>query len=826
LENGAAGIHADSCEPHGKRSVFRLRVIATNFTKTAKNKKWGKPSLRNVKKVIIICFILFLATTFIVKEANAATSTAEIKITTEAGLAGKVMDGKGFLLKVTIENSGKDFKGDLLVPYSPSYEVGGQTLVSVDIPANSKKTYMVTMPGISSDSNYANNKMKLYSGSWKKGDEVTFAGVKEVRVNFISQQTLGILTDQYDKFKDLRKFSSNSIYTTELLKEDLPDQALALETVSYLLVDQFSLTELTDAQQQAIKNWIENGGILITGASTNGKQAYGNLETFMPLALGDQEMISLEAIDSKSKQQEKINGFQSSLTDGAKAIVLHNDQPIIAKKTLGGGKVMQTSFSLSDPAFLSWQGFNSWMEKILLAENTQHSANNQYSNSPISNLYYNFVESNEYFKNSTISTSILLIILAGYLLVIVPILYFMLKKIDKREHAWWIIPCLSILLSIGVFFTGAKDKIKNPQFNEMGIYQYNDNYLSGYQATTLLSNKSGDFTLTYDKNAYTPIPYLGYGELQVKAITSEKIKKNEIIFPEVEYWSSRTMFGKSSMPVEGGFSHEFDTTEKEVSGTITNHYPYDFARVFIWSGTEKIELGSLAAGETKNVKATHKHKYFSRPIDTNQGYYLYDYNGKDLNEYRELAASSMVLNTDYFKNVSTGDPLLIGITNEDIVKVGLTSGKVTKNSTNLIMEPITIANNFPGPFTLNEGNMEQKLTVIEGAIYNENFQYNDISLEDGKYLYTLGIPKSYEESSIALDSLTVQPMGNMGVKYSIYNKRTDDYEEVKSLFKVEKEKIGDYVDKNRKITIKVDKATNGDPYMQLPSVKVKGEIKE
>ena len=102
----------------------------------------------------------------------------------------------------------------------------------------------------------------------------------------------------------------------------------------------------------------------------------------------------------------------------------------------------------------------------------------------------------------------------------------MLKKIDKREHAWWIIPCLSILLSIGVFFTGAKDKIKNPQFNEMGIYQYNDNYLSGYQATTLLSNKSGDFTLTYDKNAYTPIPYLGYGELQVKAITSEKIKKN------------------------------------------------------------------------------------------------------------------------------------------------------------------------------------------------------------------------------------------------------------------------------------------------------------
>ncbi|MEM5595642.1 hypothetical protein AAHB53_03620 [Niallia circulans] len=81
--------------------------------------------------------------------------------------------------------------------------------------------------------------------------------------------------------------------------------------------------------------------------------------------------------------------------------------------------------------------------------------------------------------------------------------------------------------------------------------------------------------------------------------------------------------------------------------------------------------------------------------------------------------------------MTTGDPLLIGITNEDIIKVGLTSGKVTKNSTNLIMEPLTIANNFPGPFTLNEGDMYQKLAVVKGTVYNQNFQENDFTLEDG-----------------------------------------------------------------------------------------------
>lgn len=781
--------------------------------------------MRKVKKVLIICFVLFLATTFITKEANAAT-TAGIKITTEAGLDGKVIDGKGFSLKVTIENTENDFKGDLLIPYSPSYDIGGQTLVPVDIPANSKKTYTVTIPGVSSDSNYASNKMKLYRGSWQKDEEVSFTGVKELRLTLISEQTLGILTDRYDKFKDLRMLPSNSIYTTELLKEEIPDQALALETLSFLLVDQFSLTELTDAQQQAIKKWIENGGIFITGATTNGKQTYGNLESLMPLALGNEEEIPLSGIDTKTKEQEKIAAFQASLTDGSDAITIHNEQPLVAKKNLGKGKIIQTAFSLSDPALLNWQGFTSWMENILRTENTQLTANYQYSGNPLSSLYYQFVESNEYFKSSTITTGLLLVILAGYLVIIVPILYFVLKKYDKREHAWWIIPSLSILLSLGMFITGAKDKIKNPQLNEMGIYQYSNNYLSGYQATTLLSNKSDDFALTYDQDTYTPFPYLGYGELRVKAITKEKVKNSEIIFPDVEYWSSRTMYGKSTLPISGGFSHDFDATEKDISGTITNHYPFDFTKVFIWSGNEKIELGSIAAGETKKVHVTHKHKYFSRPNGNGNSFYTYDYNGHDLKEFRELVAESMVLNTDYFENVSTGDPMLIAITNEDIVNVGVAGGKVTKNSTNLIMEPIILANHFPGEFSINERNMEQKLTVIDGSIYSEDFQNGDISLEDGEYRYTLEIPKSYDAKSLIVDSLTVQPKGNAGVKYSIYNKETDAYEEIKSLFKVDKAKISSYIDENRKIDMKVDKATNGDPYIQLPSVKIKGEIKE
>ncbi|HWJ80469.1 MAG TPA: hypothetical protein VNR61_20595 [Niallia sp.] len=777
------------------------------------------------KKVFILGIVFFLAFLFITEEAIAATDSS-ISITTEAGLDGKVVDGKAFLLKVTLENSGKDFKGDLLIPFSPSYETGGYNVVNVDIPANSKKTYSVTVPGISSDSNYTNNKMKLYEGKWQDGKSVTFLGKKEVTIQLITEYTLGILSDHYDQFKELRKIPSYSIHTTEITKDDLPDNDTALDTLSFLLVDQFALSDLSESQQQALKKWIQNGGVLLTSGTKNGKQAYGNLETDMPLSLGDEkESMSVTALQN-SKEEFQLESFQSKLTKQAEAISIHNNQPILGVTSLGEGKIIQSSFSLSDNKLVNWQEYSRWIGNVLLTNTNEQLVNSQYGGNPLNNLYYGFAESNEYFKSSAISLGTLLLILAIYLIIIVPILYFGLKKMDKREHAWWIIPVISIVLSVGMFISGAKDRIGNVQFNEMGIYQFKNQQLNGYQATTLLSNKSGDFTLTYDKADYHLLPYKTDGSLMKDAVIKEKRKSNEIIFPSVEYWSSRTMFGTSSLTQKEGFTHKFTLTEDKISGELTNHFPYSFYKVFIWSGNEQLDIGAIKAGETKKINITRKEKYFKKPFDSTYGSSGYDYNGKDINEYRELVLKDAINANNLWQGASFGSPLIIGITKDEIVDVRLVEGKAKKNITNMILQPLNVTNHFPGKLTLQEDDLDQDIEIINGKIYSMNFANDDLMVEDGEYIYSLSVPDSYQSEKLSFDSLTILPVTNLGLKLSVYNHKNKEYETFNTNFTANKEKVEAYFDGNKQIKIKVEKATNGDPYLQLPTVKIKGEIKE
>ncbi|MGW6250013.1 hypothetical protein ACWF7H_00125 [Peribacillus butanolivorans] len=66
-----------------------------------------------------------------------------------------------------------------------------------------------------------------------------------------------------------------------------------------------------------------------------------------------------------------------------------------------------------------------------------------------------------------------------------------MKKIDKRERAWWNIPLIACITSVLTFTVGAKDRLAQPQLNQLGIYHSKDGQLVGLQSDVLLSNKVG-----------------------------------------------------------------------------------------------------------------------------------------------------------------------------------------------------------------------------------------------------------------------------------------------------------------------------------------------
>ncbi|GIQ66552.1 hypothetical protein PACILC2_51200 [Paenibacillus cisolokensis] len=53
---------------------------------------------------------------------------------------------------------------------------------------------------------------------------------------------------------------------------------------------------------------------------------------------------------------------------------------------------------------------------------------------------------------------ILLVCFLIYLVLVAPVIYLLLYKIDKREWAWWLIPAVSVATSIVIFLVGVADK--------------------------------------------------------------------------------------------------------------------------------------------------------------------------------------------------------------------------------------------------------------------------------------------------------------------------------------------------------------------------------
>src|SRR5699024_2375253 len=84
-------------------------------------------------------------------------------------------------------------------------------------------------------------------------------------------------------------------------------------------------------------------------------------------------------------------------------------------------------------------------------------------------------------------------------IIIGPILYFVLRKFDKREYAWGLIPVIALVTAVAIFFIGGKDRLVKPQIQQLALFRVNnDQSVTGVYSNSLLTNKAGDYLFTMD----------------------------------------------------------------------------------------------------------------------------------------------------------------------------------------------------------------------------------------------------------------------------------------------------------------------------------------
>ncbi|HJF32777.1 MAG TPA: hypothetical protein K8V56_13525 [Sporosarcina psychrophila] len=796
------------------------------------------------KKFAVFLFLLIGSIAF--NPTVHALATPDLKVSVSAGIDGKAKEGKGAPLKIIVENNGTAFSGDLVIDVPDSYRTGSGEAIPLDIGSGETKTISLVIPKMTDiggmNGMSTTKTIYLYEGGWAKGKEIVHKGAQQLTTALYDDESTFIVTftDNPDRLAALKNSqilntTNNQIISTSKMGEaNIPEEAAGWGAADFIIIDEYPLADLSSKKQEALLGWVRLGGILVIGGSDNVKAEAGVFSDYLPLTLKGRTGANSEVLNNWAGTEGFDGQIPSYLSElNAQALPLLEDagNVIVAYSQAGKGRVVQTAFSVGDDPIAKMTGMPALWSTIFDATGYSVQLGQHNYDNPSDAIVYSVGDSNELFPSFKVSAPLLFGVIIFYMILIIPVLYFILKRKDKREYAWWIIPSIAILTSIGIFAYGAKDRIGRAQIQHSAILNVEqDGSLSGYYAESILSNKSGDFTFS------APLETTLSTSLSNKAFTSSKgvIHKQAVVerdaagskmhLRNVGYWNVASLYGETNIEKTGDFDIQLTITNKKLTGSVTNDFPFALTGVAIWSGAELIPIGDLGPGETAQVNETLKtptllprksmfNPFMSAPLA----------NQDDLMKMRRDSVLSF--SNDYMNN--TSNPVVVGYTDTQIVPVELLKVKASVSALTLLVQPVEANVTITDAFTVEPEMMEMSMLSEDGQSQpdSQGFGNDEYYFNDPVYNQTWQLPKELSGKKMKWTSLELLKIQKQLYDVSILNVRSGQFEQSESGKLVKTEKISDYITPDGKIIVRIifHDEKNGNQG-RAPMLKLNGEV--
>ena len=165
----------------------------------------------------------------------------------------------------------------------------------------------------------------------------------------------------------------------------LPSNALTWTCISYLLLDDLDQSRFTPPQERALLDWLHWGGqVIISGPNSLDKLKGSFLEDYLPAQSGDTIEIDPAAIEELNKHWSLPSHPRSGRTRRLEvlpqtpmigvalhqhpdAVPLANTANLVLERRIGQGRIVVSSFSLTDRYFMQWgASYDSFFNACLL----------------------------------------------------------------------------------------------------------------------------------------------------------------------------------------------------------------------------------------------------------------------------------------------------------------------------------------------------------------------------------------------------------------------------------------------------------------------------
>ncbi|MCC8150170.1 MAG: MSCRAMM family adhesin SdrC [Lachnospiraceae bacterium] len=212
--------------------------------------------------------------------ADETPADQQFAIEVTAGLGGYYKSGAALPLSVVLESAGENFEGVLrvIVP-GVSYESGAAAYEQdIMLSADTGKTISMSVDNVSSSSSLL-LQVEDAQGNVLQEQAIALQAVASEKA------LVGILSDDFTalNYFDGRSLEINdysgSSQVVELSGDLLPEQSSGLDVLSYLIINSYDTSKLSEEQIEAIEEWVREGGIMILGTGSDYRQTLSGFES-------------------------------------------------------------------------------------------------------------------------------------------------------------------------------------------------------------------------------------------------------------------------------------------------------------------------------------------------------------------------------------------------------------------------------------------------------------------------------------------------------------------------------------------------------------------
>ncbi len=557
-----------------------------------------------------------------------------------AGFDGRYRDGNWIPIQVKLSNNGADFSGTLSVDIPSAY---GNTIAStytipVTLATGAQKQLVFSIP--------------LSLGALGTTQSVTvhlldntghLVGTQIASLRSLGPNDLfvGLLSDQSSGFGPLStatfpgQAQSASLLTEQLNAANMPTEAALLRNFNLIILDNFTTSTLSNDQITALQEWVYQGGTLLTvggpewhttlsplpasllPVTITGTQTLPSGTTLLPIG-GPGNSMTQPGVKPTAPASLLVSVGQPTPTSNV--ILASGTTPLLVQAHQAQGHLYYLAFDPTLDPIINWsQASQLWQSLLFRTIGDQvvvQNPNIGQSSPAISTNLSDRINGSmvsllqTFLPNTLPSVTLILAILLGYILVLGPIRFLIVRRFKRRDWNWRIILSTIVifsLLSYGIALVQKGTSVIGDTVSVVQLGTSDGNttpaYSTTYVGVFVPSAGNSNIHLSANSLVQSDNGTYQFGPQASEPLTTITQTSNgtDVILQSSSTWTLNTVTAEQASILSGSLTSHLTFANGTLSGTVSNNFAYGLSDTYVLMGSSYIAIGHIAAHETKNI---------------------------------------------------------------------------------------------------------------------------------------------------------------------------------------------------------------------------------